>query len=192
VAYAAAVFVLWALATKRTWSGRAAWNLLALFWLWNGLAYHGLYFARINKAAYGFAALFILQGMMFLAHAFRHKSAPSSERLGWRSAVAVMLIIYAAVVYGVLGTVLGHGWPGAPVFGVAPCPTTIFTFALLILLRAPMWLAVVPLLWAAIGSTASVLLDVTEDLGLLASALLYLITIVPERARRSPEVSRSI
>lgn len=61
-------------------------------------------------------------------------------------------------------------------FGVAPCPTTIFTLGVLMLARqsASMWLAAIPIAWALIGSTAAVLLGVREDLGLLASVVALL------------------
>jgi hypothetical protein len=36
------------------------------------------------------------------------------------------------VVYPLLGIRFGHSYPRAPLFGVAPCPTTIFTFGLLL------------------------------------------------------------
>jgi hypothetical protein len=36
------------------------------FWLWMGLVYHLLFFSRINPLAYAFAALFVLQALLFL------------------------------------------------------------------------------------------------------------------------------
>jgi hypothetical protein len=60
------------------------------------------------------------------------------------------------------------------VFGVAPCPTTIFTFGILMLAAGPLplWLAAIPVIWAGIGGTAAVLLNVPEDLGLLVAGVL--------------------
>ena len=65
-------------------------------------------------------------------------------------------------------------------FGVAPCPTAIFTFGLLMLSARPLpiWLLCIPLAWAGIGSTAAVLLGVREDLGLLVSGILA-VTLLP-------------
>jgi hypothetical protein len=59
------------------------------------------------------------------------------------------------------------------VFGVAPCPTTIFTFGVLLMTVRPLpwWFVALPLIWAAIGSTAAVMLAVPEDLGLLVSGV---------------------
>jgi hypothetical protein len=52
--------------------------------------------------------------------------------------LGVALIAYAVVIYNALGYVLGHSWPNLPVFGVAPCPTTIFTFGMLLLATGPL------------------------------------------------------
>ena len=43
-------------------------GILAAMWLWTGVAYHALSFSVINKAAYIFAALFIVEGC-YLVHA---------------------------------------------------------------------------------------------------------------------------
>jgi hypothetical protein len=174
-AYVLAVIVLWALFTERLWSGRAVAILLGAFWLWNGLAYHLSFFAPINPAAYAFAALFVVQGVLFVGYGLRGGPIVSIRKDA-RTLLAVAFIAYAMVVYSLIGVIAGHGWPRAPMFGVAPCPTTIFTFGVLMLATpsVPWWLIAIPVIWALIGSTAAVLLGVPEDLGLLAAAVAYL------------------
>ena len=39
--------------------------ILSLFWIWMGIVYHLWFFSAINKAAIGFAAFFVLQGILF-------------------------------------------------------------------------------------------------------------------------------
>jgi hypothetical protein len=39
---------------------------LGVLWLWNALAYHAFLFTRINPAAWLFAALFAIQGLLFV------------------------------------------------------------------------------------------------------------------------------
>ncbi|KAB2912621.1 MAG: hypothetical protein F9K29_18370 [Hyphomicrobiaceae bacterium] len=172
-AYVLAAIALLAVFMGRPWRGRVVAAVLALFWLWNGVAYHLAFFAAINPAAYAFAAMFILQGLLFLVYGIIGDRFALAQGIGWKGIVGLVLIVYAMIVYGLLGHISGHAWPRAPVFGVAPCPTTIFTFGLLLLTTrtTPLWLLVVPLAWAAIGSTAAVLLAVREDLGLLVAAL---------------------
>jgi hypothetical protein len=174
VAYGVAALALWGIAAKRPWGGRVAASVLAIFWLWNGIAYQLLFFVAINPAAYLFGAAFILQGLLFLAYGVIADRLALRFRGGWRGALALALIVYAAVAYEVLGHFTGHGWPRAPLFGVAPCPTTIFTFGMLMLSIRPLpsFLLAVPLLWAAVGSTAAILLGVPEDLGLAVAGLI--------------------
>ena len=73
-----------------------------------------------------------------------------------------------------IGALLGHGYPQSPSFGVAPCPTTIFTFGLLLWTDRPVPrpLLVIPLLWSLLGVSAAVSLGIKEDLGLVVAALL--------------------
>ncbi len=56
------VFILWP--TKQR--SRVVAAGLAAMWLWTGVAYHGMYFSTISAGAWGFAALFVLQGLLFV------------------------------------------------------------------------------------------------------------------------------
>jgi hypothetical protein len=47
-------------------SDRAVSALLALLWLWTGIAYHWLFFARINKAAVFFGALCVAEAALLI------------------------------------------------------------------------------------------------------------------------------
>jgi len=144
--------------------------VLALFWAWMGIAYHWAFFARINPAAYLFGALFVVQGILLAAAAARG-SVAFRFRPQARGRLGLGLIAYAMAVYPLIGPALGHGWPRAPVFGVAPCPTTIFTLGLLLWAeRAPRGLVAIPVLWSLVGASAAALLGVWEDLGLIVAA----------------------
>jgi Family of unknown function (DUF6064) len=146
-------------------------GILAVMWLWTGLGYHGRWFSVINKAAYIFAALFIVQGCyLIFAGVFRHKI-----RFGIRRGVAAWagaaFVAYAAIVYPLIGVATGQRYPEAPMFGVTPCPVTIFTFGmfLMTLCPVPRWLLVIPAVWSLIGGTAAILLNVPQDWLLLLS-----------------------
>jgi hypothetical protein len=185
-AYLLGAIAVGAILTARRWAGRSAAAILGLMWLWNGLAYHLFFFAPINPAAYGFASLFVVQGAIFIGCAVVDNCINFPNRFNWRCVLGGLLICYAGFVYPALGYVLGHSWPYAPIFGVAPCPTTIFTFGLLMMAVGPLsfWLVAIPVVWSAIGGTAAVLLSVPEDLGLLASGILGAV-LLPFCGRRS-------
>lgn len=155
-------------------SDRLICLILAVFWGWMGAVYHLAFFRTINPAAVLFGALFLVQGGLFVYVGVRRDGLAfrvRSDRYGWAGG---LFIAYALVVYPVIGAQLGHGYPQAPMFGVAPCPTTIFTFGLLLWTRGrvPLGLLIIPTLWSLVGFTAAVTLGMLEDTGLLVAGLL--------------------
>ncbi|AGU53165.1 hypothetical protein VAPA_2c06060 [Variovorax paradoxus B4] len=175
--------------------GRIIGLALAVMWVWTGVAYHWLFFSSINKAALPFGALFIVQGgLLFFEAVWRGRMTFGMGRgptawLGWT------FVIYAAAIYPLLGMWMGHRYPEIPMFGISPCPVTIFTFGLLLLTTTPVsrWLFVIPVLWSLVGGSAAILLGVTQDWFLLFSgAAVPLILLrdrnlppAPSAARRS-------
>ncbi|MBU1224109.1 MAG: hypothetical protein KKA22_01130 [Gammaproteobacteria bacterium] len=168
VAFAVAAIVL--VIVPRRHSGAGVSAILAFLWSWLALAYHLAFFAAINPLAYVFAGvslagalIFLWQGVVLRRLEFR--LAPNA-----RSAVGVMLVAFALVIYPAWSIFAGHPYPDLPTFGL-PCPTTLFTVGLLALLvrpypRSPL---VVPVLWSFVGAQAAFLLDVPQDLSLLAA-----------------------
>ena len=142
-------------------------------WAWNGIAYHLIHFAEINFAAPIFAAVFVVQGLLFaLTGTIRGKIA-FRFRADLFGRTGLGLAVFALAIYPLLGALAGHGWPRAALFGVAPCPTTIFTLGLLLLIegRMPWHLIAIPVLWSLVGGTAVWLLGVPEDLALPLAGL---------------------
>jgi hypothetical protein len=80
------------------------------------------------------------------------------------------LIIYALIIYPALSHLFGHGYPQSPTFG-APCPTTIFTFGLLLWIdrRLSIYIAAIPFVWSLVGFTAALSLGMREDVGLFVA-----------------------
>jgi hypothetical protein len=143
---------------------------LAAMWGWTGVGYHLLYFAAINPVARVFGAAFLVQGALFAWVALRGGGLSfGAQRSRLRLALGVFLAVYAAILYPFFGYLAGHVWPAVPSFGLAPCPVAIFTFGLLLVVqgRVPLWLLVIPALWALIGGQAAFLLSVPQDWMLL-------------------------
>jgi hypothetical protein len=144
---------------------------LALLWLWSGSVYHLTFFSEINPAAAAFGMLFIAQGVLFfwLGVWKRRLTIGESSKVRW--VLGGVIIAYALVAYPVLGYLLGHRFPAAPTFGV-PCPTTILTLGFLVWMAPVPRLALfVPVIWAAIGTSAALQLGMLEDLGLPLAAV---------------------
>lgn len=152
---------------------------LALLWLWTGIAYHWWQFTAINRPAWIFGALFVIEAGL-LAVAGLRGGLEIGRPAGWRGWTGGALLAYALLVYPLLGFA-GHPPQEVPVLGV-PCPTTIFTFGLLFWATRPIprHLLVIPLFWAFIGSTAVFLLGVVQDIGLLVAGLAGLLLLRPD------------
>lgn len=153
---------------------RIAMGAVALMWLWTGVVYHAAFFSAVNPAAYAFATLFVVEAGA-LAVAARHLRFAHARLVD--QIVGVFFIVYAMALYPLIGYLTGHAYPAAPVFGVAPCPVTIFTFGLLLQTngRTP-WLAVAPaFVWSLIGGSAAFLLGVAQDWVLLVSGLVTVV-----------------
>lgn len=163
-------------------------SVLAGMWLLNGIAYHFLFFADLNPAAPIFALAFVVQAAL-LSAAVRAEQVIFDRRVSATQALAWALILYAILIYPALGFAFGHLWPQVPVFGVAPCPTTIFTVGVLLVgrWRVVRWLMPIPVLWSAVGGSAAVLLDVPQDYGLIVAGLVGLgyLALHMARHRRS-------
>jgi hypothetical protein len=161
-------------------STRIASGILALFWVWMGLFYHIVHFSVINSAAWIFGIFYILQGLLFFL------IGTIFERLAFRFILKPLpiiggcFILYAMVIYPLLGISFGHLYPKTPMFGVAPCPTTIFTFGILLWATKPVpgYLLIIPLLWAIVGMSAAVNLRVPQDYGLVVAGVLGTVLIL--------------
>lgn len=181
-----AAIVLWA------WTGRSRPVAagLALMWGWTGLAYHAAHFSAINPAAWAFAALFVVQALLLGRHAASRAALRLQPPAGVRGVLAVGLIAYAMLLYPLIGRLGGHAWDALPMFGVTPCPVTLFTFGVLLLCadRVPMRLLVVPVLWSLIGGSAAWLLHVPQDGVLLVAWIAALPFLLQGHAPRRPPV----
>jgi hypothetical protein len=173
--------------------GRVIAGALAAMWVWTGVAYHGFYFSAINQAAFAFAGLFVLQGLLLLYFGVWRARLSFDARAGSSPALGWALIAYAAVVYPLMGIGSGHRLGELPMFGIAPCPVTIFTFGLLLLAASPLihWLLVIPIIWSLIGGSAAFLLRVPQDWLLLFSGVTIMAILWRRRREAIPHQSRS-
>jgi hypothetical protein len=128
---------------------RAIGGLLALAWLWVGVGYHFLHLAAIDFAAPAYGALFVLQGLLLLWTAVIRDDLAfrfTGDLFGW---CGLALALAAVLAWPLADGLWGRGWPGLRVVGLAPGPTAIFTLGMLLGAgRAPLHLAIIPLLWA--------------------------------------------
>lgn len=169
LAFSAIVFLI----RNEAGSSRIVFSILAFLWIWMGLVYHILYFSAINKAAYLFGTLFILQGFIFFYFGVVKQKLEFRADLKLVEVIGIVFMVYALLVYPLLGYSLGHVYPASPTFGV-PCPTTIFTFGILLFSveRIQWYIIIIPLLWSCVGFFAALSLTIKEDFGLVIAGVL--------------------
>jgi Family of unknown function (DUF6064) len=155
VAYALALALVW-LAMRPRYGGdrlaghKLAGAALAAAWGWTGTVFHLKYFAAVNFLAPVYGALFIVQAFLLAWTAAirgRIASRAQSDPFGW---AGLGLVVYAIIGYPLIAEVAGDGLQSAPVVGLAPGPTAVFTLGVLLLVegRTPLHLTVVPVLCA--------------------------------------------
>ena len=102
-AYALATAVVLARHHGRT---RFAAAMLAVQWVWAGVAYHAVFFTAINPAAWLFAALFLVEGALLAWFGVVHEQLRFSSTGSLRHVAAWTLII-SALLYPVLAASRG-------------------------------------------------------------------------------------
>lgn len=167
------------LCRARPSGSRVISGVLSFFWGWMAIAYHFVFFTGINPAAWLFGAVFLIGALWFAWFGVLKGRLLFRSGGGKRGWAGGLLMGYALLVYPLLSHFLGHRYPAAPTFGL-PCPTTIFTLGMLLFAVAPLprSVFVVPLLWAAVGSTAAFQFGVLQDLGLLVAGPIGLVAMI--------------
>lgn len=170
----------------RPYSSRLIAAVLAMLWAWTGIAYHLAFFTRINNAAYLFGLLCIAEAVLFLFAGLLCGKLVFRAKLDWFGVIGGTLVVFALLIYPALGFLLGHSYPRSPTFGL-PCPTTIFTFGLLLWTddRVPLYLLIIPFVWSLISSRAALFLGMQEDIGLTVAGIAGTLLIASRNIARS-------
>ena len=189
VAYVLAGYLLYLALFPRAYGARLVVAVLAIFWLWTGVAFflkHTLSFSP----TYYFSGFFILQGGLFLFHAVRPTLVLSCNcRRDPYCLLGMVFVLYALVGYPLVAVAAGRGFPETATFAVTPCPLTVFTFGIFLMTdrSVPVYLFAIPLLWSVAGMVW-ITQGMIEDVGLVLSGpvatvlLLYRDFVRPEPA----------
>jgi hypothetical protein len=148
-------------------------SLLGFLWIWTGIVYHLVYFTAINNAAYIFGGLFILQGVLFLIDTFLRNNLEFEFKAQSKYYIAYFFIVFGLIIYPVLIYFLENSLQTTITLGL-PCPTTIFTFGILMLTtqKFSKYLLIIPSLWALIGTSAAFNFGVYPDYLMIISAII--------------------
>src|SRR6188474_3107281 len=114
ILYVLAMIALLAIYRNDKRGRQVLFAVLSLLWVWMGLVYHITYFSSINKAAYGFGMLFIIQGIVFAYVGIIRDKFSFDMRIDLYSIIGIVFVVYALIAYPLLGIVLGHMYPMSP------------------------------------------------------------------------------
>jgi hypothetical protein len=177
VAYVLGIVAVGLVVWRTRASDRLIVGILAAFWLWLGAVFLLIAMRTIDfgPGPVVFGVAFLVQAALFLVAGVIRQDLQFETRLTGVGIVGWVLVAYAMLVYPLLGLLSGHVYPRQPMFGVAPCPTVIFTFGLLLLTssRVPKYLLIVPFAWSVTsGISAPLNFGVYEDFGLVAAGVI--------------------
>ena len=161
-------------------------GILGVLWLWMGIGYHIAFFSGINKVAYGFGFLFILQGLFLLWEGVLLYNLKFVFKNSIQSYFGYFFILCGLIIYPVVGYLIEQNLSRAISIGL-PCPTVILTFGFLLLCdkKFSKYLLIIPSLWAVIGISAVIKLGVYQDSIMLIAAIIADILIL--RRKRPPD-----
>ena len=190
------IVVVYLAARKSGSSSKVISAILSFLWIWSGIVFFIIYYGSMEVEFLGLVmpgvwylggVLFLFQGVLFLI--FGVVKSRLSFRLGgdWRSVVGALMIVYAMVIYPVIGFLTGYGYPKYPVFGIAPCPLTIFSLGLFQWSdrKMPIAVVLVPFIWGLMGIMPVLALNVWADIGELMSAIIGLPLILYHNSKLS-------
>ena len=129
-------------------SSRVIAAFLAVYYVWLAIVFFGIYYTPLNDHSPAYAVMFALGGALFFVAGVIRRDLQFQPKWDLLGVTGGIFMVYA-LAYPLIDAVTGHEFPAAPVFGVAPCPSTIFTAGLLLWTRPgmPMYVLVAPLVW---------------------------------------------
>lgn len=150
-------------------------TILACFWIWGGVFFWWPSRAGFPPAVV-LAGVFVLQGILFLVQAVR-SGATFRWGSGLPAAVGLVLVAYA-LIYPLVGLLVGHTYPTMALSVAFPCPLIVLTFGLLLSRDGPVpkHLLVIPFIWGLSGAYW-VSLGMVEDVGLVLGAIVATVLI---------------
>jgi len=165
--------------SSKNYKNKFIGSFLGFLWIWIGIAYHLVFFTAINKAAYAFGALFILQGLFFIFETYSRKKLEFKFNGNVTDFIAYFFLIFGLAIYPILIYFLENSLETTIALGL-PCPSTIMTFGFLMLTtrKFPKYLLIIPALWTIVGTSAAINFDVYPDFLMVISAIVAIIYLV--------------
>ena len=102
--------------------------------------------------------------------------------------MGIVFVIYATIGYQIFGYYLGHIYPKFFPVGLVPCPTTILTFGIFLIIKnIPIKYYVIPLI-ISLGGFLAAYNGIYEDVGLIISGILGTILLIRSNVQSKTKV----
>ncbi len=168
---------------KINYSDKIISAILVFLWLWSGVVWCLVFFGQFRSVYNVAGIMLVAQAALLFMFGFGVVLKPSLSfklRAHSYSVIGAIIILYAMVIYPIIGELTGLSYPKAPIFGVAPCPVCIFTFGLLLLAdkRVPGSILVIPLIWSFLGIVAAGWYGIFADFGMAVIGIVGTVLIL--------------
>ena len=168
------------------YSQKMVLGILSILWLFNGIVFSLIYWAPSHIFGYIFGVCCILQALIFLYGLMKSDLTISFPGLNTYSWTGIIFVVYAVVGYQVLGYFLGHIYPKFFPAGLVPCPTTIFTFGIFLIIKKPIPIKYLGIPFIiALGGFLAAYKGIYEDIGLIIAGLLGTFLIIKRQKQAS-------
>ena len=184
VLFLLSIFALIAIGSKIKQKDKFVAGILGVLWLWIGIGYHIAFLSGTNKVAFGFGALFILQGLFLLWEGVLLYNLKFVYRMSIQAYLGYFFILYGLIIYPVIGYLIEPNLSRTVSVGL-PSPTIILTFGFLLLCdkKFSKYLLIIPSLWAVIGISGIIKLGVYQDSIMLIAAIIADIWILKDKSQ---------
>jgi hypothetical protein len=154
--------------------------------LWIGVVYNFIFFTKINKAAFLFGVLFLLQAILLVITAISGKRTGFEINKNPRVYIGYFFMLFGLILYPVINLLLGKSLDSTISLGL-PCPTTIFIFGIFLLTETnfPKYLLIIPSLWAILGFSAALSFGVYQDVMLPVTAIAADVILLSGKRQKS-------
>ena len=192
--YVLAIISLLMAFRKNDYSNRLISLTLTILWFWVGLVFGILVFGSVPTVMAGiefpgtwylYGGTFAIHGLILLYFGVVKDTVSYTWKPDSRHCLGLLLILFALVVYPIIGILIGRVFPEYPLFGIAPGPVTAFTIGLLLWsdTRPSHPLVIIPIFWGFMVTCVSILTTLSgfSHLGLLLFgplSMAYIICLV--------------
>jgi hypothetical protein len=187
ITYVLILLVLFISLTPTKYSAKIVSSILSLFWLFTGIVFCFIYWAPTHIFGYIFGICCTVQGLFFLYYLIRSDITIDPQDKSYKL-IGILFVLYAIIGYQVFGYYLGHIYPKFFAVGLVPCPTTIFTIGVFLMMntKIPIKYVAIPFV-ISLGGFLAAYNGIYEDIGLIILGVWGIILII----KRNSQIGRT-